>query len=480
MLRLLEVVYVFARHLLFHWLRSELRRKHFAERLRMTLERLGPVYTKLGQFFAARDIPEAIKIELKKLFDGQSPLSFEIIEPIVKAALGLTRLEDYFSSFSREAFASASIAQIHIAERGGKKCVVKVLRPGARESVRRGLPSAKWWVFFRALVLGRIKYVRVAGAVSQIESWLLRETDFRIEAKNARLFQVGYAGVDCIVIPEVIFDSEEVLIEEFLEAGVPCHKWDERLVGQGYDARLSIRNLLTHTFGPPFRGIPVPIHGDPHPANILILPKGKAAFVDFGLVGEISEADLGLFNAVVFAVYAQNAKLTAEALMMLGGNPLRSEAKQLAFERDVARYVRACQTQPLDYWLFELGEIVIRHNIPTPEVFTLICRFGILGNAITQMFFPGWSTIDLVGREIEMGMLYQLFDRIRHLEPSALFPVAYRAVMRIERAPLDAAKFIEHPVATIAEILETLFGPIRKTAGAGSKRMPPAASPRQI
>src|SRR3989344_4582200 len=182
---------------------------------------------------------------------------------------------------------------------------------------------------------------------------------------------------------------------------------------------------------------------------------------DTGVPSIVKNARL---KAPLFSIKPQNAKLTAEALMMLGGNPLRSEAKQLAFERDVARYVRACQTQPFDYWLLELGEIVIRHNIPTPEVFTLICRFGILGNAITQMFFPGWSTIDLVGREIEMGMLYQLFDRIRHLEPSALLPVAYSAVMRIERAPLDAAKFIEHPVATIAEILETLFGPIRKTA----------------
>jgi len=255
----------------------------------------------------------------------------------------------------------------------------------------------------------------------------------------------------------VEFASEQVLIETFLE-GVPCNRWDERYREEGYDPQASARALLTETFGPPFQGIPVPVHADPHPANLIIMKRGRMGVVDFGLVGRISQREIDLHNDCVFAIYAQNVERAVEALLLVSNYTFPNEKKERAFVRAVARFVKECRTQPFDYWLLEMGAIVMRHGIPAPAVMALLCRFGVLGNSVVQMFFPGLSTIDLVGEQIRAGMRKQMLDRLANIDP---VPLLYELTLRAEQLPRDAAEAVRHPLETLAEAVETVFGPLR-------------------
>src|SRR3989344_1680121 len=428
----------------------------FARSVRVSCEELGLVFIKLGQFLAARKFfSGAVQTELEKLWDNSRPLPFDVIKQIVEAAVGES-IHTHFDSFHANPYASASIAQTHVAYRHGRKVMVKVRRPGVLDEVHKDMRIAKRLIALGALISVRFRCIRAVRVPEQIETWLLEEAVFRNEKQNTELFRAAY-DTDRIVVPQVEFAAEDVLIEEFLE-GIPCNKWDERFRQDGFNPQESVRNFLPVVFGPPFRGVPVPVHGDPHPANLIVMKEGRMGIVDFGLVRRIAKHDLDLLNDAVFAVYAQNTERTVEVLLRAGGHTFTNEKKRRAFEREVAMYIEECQHQPFDYWLIELGRILMRHGVPTLEVFTLISRFGVLGNKVAQMFFPGSSTLDLVGKEIRAGMQQQMFDRMKNID---LFPLLYELSLRAESAPRDAARFVQHPLETIAEMLETVFAPLR-------------------
>jgi predicted unusual protein kinase regulating ubiquinone biosynthesis (AarF/ABC1/UbiB family) len=253
---------------------------------------------------------------------------------------------------------------------------------------------------------------------------------------------------------------------EFID-GIAASRWplgndleQARLRSLGYDPQRSIKNWFVHTFGWTFRLIRVPIHGDPHPANILFLPHGKIALIDFGVWGDVTEPQLKLFVEAVFAVYAQEHERVVELLLELGGGEL-SETDEALFRRDIRRYVKRCRTLPFDGWLIELGNVVVLYRLPMPDAFALICRFGVLGNEIAQMFFPGSSTIDLVGDEIRAGLLEFVIKESLSVDPTVL---AFALMLRARRFQKDLAVVINHPLETVREIADAVFGPLRKNA----------------
>jgi predicted unusual protein kinase regulating ubiquinone biosynthesis (AarF/ABC1/UbiB family) len=451
MLRLLQILYVFAFYLLFHPSKS------FGERLRLALERLGLVFIKIGQILAARQFfSGSSQKELEKLWDNTSPLSFSVIEPIVVRAIGQS-IDTYFDSFEEEAYASASIAQTHIAYREGRKVMVKVRRPDVLGKMQQDLHIAKDLVGFGAIFSRPLWCIKSARIVEQLETWLLQEVDLRNEQKNAEMFREGYKD-GCIIVPEILFASEELLVEQFLE-GVPCNRWEEHYRAEGYDPQESVRSFFLQTFTPPFRGIPVPVHGDPHPANLIIMKDGKMGVVDYGRVGMVTKHDLKLLNDILDAIYTGNPELTIEAVLRMGNMSLLQGKRRVAFDKDITNYVKECRDQSFDYWLVEMSRIQLRHGIPSPDTFTLIACFAILSNRVGQLFFPDSSAFDLVGPEIREGMIQQMMERISHIDP---IPFLYELSLRSKDAPVDAAKVLQDPLAALTEVSEAWAAPLKK------------------
>ena len=461
-LRALEIAYVFMLYLVLlpisYRVRPRAQRKSFGERLHDALERLGIVFIKLGQFLATRNLfSEDAQEWLCKLWDGRKPLPFTVLRPIIENEIGDT-IENTFDSFDEEALAAASVAQVHTAMYRGRKAAVKVVRPGAIRKMRVDIGLARFGVRVGRHFSKFIHYLDMSDAVGTVDGWLSGEVDLRSEAKGAERNWECYKDVDAIVIPEMWFVSETVLVMEFLEGGIPCSQWKEEYRALGYNPQASIRNWFIYSFGWTFQLMVVPIHGDPHPANILILPHGRVGLIDFGVWGEVTPHELHIFVDAVFAVYARNTERVIEAILELGGGELDDMALE-SFERDAARYVKKCRTKPFDWWLIELGNIVVRYQLPMPKVFGIICRFGILSNRIAQDFFPGQSTLDLVGDEIRAGMRKQMTEQFRQLwedREELVYPIAYELSLQIRHAPQRFAAFIRDPLATIRQILDSL------------------------
>lgn len=114
--RLIQIVWAFLRLLLFAaWQRLRGRPgEGVPERLRITLERLGPTFVKMGQALSMRRdvLPDAYVIALHGLQEQVAPFPGELARREIERSLALP-IETLFDEFEPQPFAAASIAQVH-------------------------------------------------------------------------------------------------------------------------------------------------------------------------------------------------------------------------------------------------------------------------------------------------------------------------------------------------------------------------------
>jgi ubiquinone biosynthesis protein len=258
----------------------------FPVQLRRRLELLGPTYIKLGQVLALRSdlLPRAVTEELKNLLDRLPVVSFERFMEIVVHDVHRPA-EEMFSWVDPMPLGSASIAQTHRATtRAGDDVILKVVKPGIRETLRR---DAKLLQIFGAglqLLIPRFQPRRV---IREFCDYTLREVDLRREADNAETFAANFKDLPAIAFPKVYREcsGESVLCMEFFDGIKPSDPGareltDEeraRLVDLG--AAAIIRMIYRDGF----------FHADLHPANLMILPGPRAGFIDLGMVGRLDE-----------------------------------------------------------------------------------------------------------------------------------------------------------------------------------------------
>lgn len=275
-----------------------------AAHLRDLLTDLGSSFIKAGQVLANR--PDIVRAdfmeELTKLQDDVPPVSNDLALNIVERELGKD-LESCFLEISSEPIAAASLGQVYKARiRGsGDEVALKVQRPGVEPVIWRDL------FLFRALgnlVNGYCLNNLGCNAQLIIDEFgrkLLEELDFTLEARNMEDFRHNFRDDATVKIPKVHkeLSSRRVLTMEWIN-GIRATN-PEAIKQSSIDVdefiRIGVvggmRQLLE--FGL--------FHGDPHPGNIFALYDGRIAYVDFGNVAQLSQANKQvLIDAVVHAI----------------------------------------------------------------------------------------------------------------------------------------------------------------------------------
>ncbi|MFT6920751.1 MAG: ubiquinone biosynthesis protein, partial [Cognaticolwellia sp.] len=99
------------------WLKNKHRDKTEAQRFRMAIESLGPVFVKFGQMLSTRRdlLSDDFANELTLLQDKVAAFAGEDAEKIIIAAIGAEIFTEQFKDFDLTPLASASIAQVHTA-----------------------------------------------------------------------------------------------------------------------------------------------------------------------------------------------------------------------------------------------------------------------------------------------------------------------------------------------------------------------------
>ena len=287
-------------------------------RLREMLDELGPTFVKFGQLLSTRPdvMPPDIVAELRSLQDDVTPIAFSEIRRVVEEEIGLT-IEQAFLSFDETPLAAASIGQVHRATLPtGDAVVVKVQRPEAPRQVESDLQLMRSAAKVVRERVHALDFVDSEALVDEFARAIRQELDYNHEARNAETFRRNFGGSTEVAVPKVIwrYSSARVLTLEYLEGtqfadlDLESRSMEERreLAYRMTDAWMTM--IFRHGF----------FHGDPHPANILLLDDGRIGLVDFGLAGRLTDEDMTNLTRLFIDAATENVDALPRRLAELG------------------------------------------------------------------------------------------------------------------------------------------------------------------
>ncbi|HWR57691.1 MAG TPA: AarF/ABC1/UbiB kinase family protein [Thermodesulfovibrionales bacterium] len=258
------------------------------ERLRTAFEELGPSFIKLAQILSSRPdlITAQFANEFRKLQDEVPPFPVSEARQIIEEELKQP-LDKVFREFDDRPVAAASIAQVHHAKLiDGSDVIVKVQRPGIKEQIETDIDILVVAARLLERHVPESRFFNPVGIVEEFSRTVMREMDFVGEAKNCSRFKMNFENTPDVYIPAVYsqFVTEKVLVMERVQgvriddiAGIVAMGVDRKaLVGVSVSAYFKM--VLEDGY----------FHADPHPGNLLVMPDGKLAFVDFGIVGRVT------------------------------------------------------------------------------------------------------------------------------------------------------------------------------------------------
>jgi predicted unusual protein kinase regulating ubiquinone biosynthesis (AarF/ABC1/UbiB family) len=250
---------------------------------------LGPTFVKLGQMIASSPgmFPAPLADACLRTLDDVPPFPAEGALAIVEDDLGASAGE-LFASFDPAPLSAASIAQVHgCVLRDGRQAVLKVQRPAIAERMNRDLRM----MYRLARLVDRSPtghLLNAPGVVEDLHQVTNEELNFALEAHRQAAFRshIGDFGDNAwITAPEVYWDhcGPRVICMERL-FGTPMDRFVE-IRDRGIDGELVLRRGLKVWIEAAL--VHGPFHGDVHAGNIWVLDDGRAAYLDFGIMGEL-------------------------------------------------------------------------------------------------------------------------------------------------------------------------------------------------
>lgn len=300
-------------------------------RVRHAIERLGGAWIKVGQALALRFdlLPREYCNEFLKLLGETATFPYEDVRSIIRGEFGRYP-EELFASFDREPLAAASIAQVHLATAGdGTRLAVKIKKPAVERQFMADFRIMRMLASGLRLVnapVGR----SLRSFLDEFERWTVEELDFRNEARHGHRFALFAEGDRRQITARVHFEftTSEVLTTEFLDGvrvldliaalraqdATKLAEFRRRGVEPQQVARNIAWNMLNQVFRDGF------FHADTHPANLIVLPGNVIAYLDFGIVGSLSD-DLreSLQRYFMYLVECDFSRAVDEILRWVGG-----------------------------------------------------------------------------------------------------------------------------------------------------------------
>ncbi|TAK74083.1 MAG: ubiquinone biosynthesis regulatory protein kinase UbiB [Aquabacterium sp.] len=329
-------------------------------RLRLALERLGPIFVKFGQVLSTRRdlLPPDVAEELAKLQDRVPPFPGIEAMALVEAAYGRP-ISDIFASFDEQPVASASIAQVHFAVlKDGREVAVKVLRPGMLAVIDDDLDLMRRLAGWVERLWADGRRLKPREVVAEFDKYLHDELDLVREAANGAQLRRNMAGLDLVIVPEMIWDycTPTVIVMQRM-TGVPISQM-QRLREAGVDikklARDGVTIFLTQVFVDGF------FHADMHPGNIQVSLEpatfGRYVALDFGIIGTLTEFDKDYLAQNFIAFFRRDYKRVAELHLESGWVPEGTRIDEL--ESAVRTVCEPYFDRPLKE--ISLGQVLMR------------------------------------------------------------------------------------------------------------------------
>lgn len=415
------------------------------ERVRLVLTELGTTFIKLGQMLSTR--PEIIGIELAEelslLQYSTSPDEPEKVRELVTAEMGKSP-ETLFGWFEEEAFASASIAQVHRARLPtGENVVVKIMRAGVQKRVESDLSILGALAELAEKYVEQLRAYEPVALVRQFRRTILRELDFAVERRHLEEFARNFTDDPGIRFPQPWpeFSSRSVLTMERFDGILGSDP--ERLQRSGADlSEFALRGAnmyLEMIFRDSF------YHADPHPGNLMLLPGGVLGVLDCGMVGRLDDVVRDEIEALLLAVAQRDAEALTEAVYSLGAVPPNTSRDQLRADLTefVAEYTgQSINDLDLGGALRNLADIIRRHHIVLPPAVSMLLRTLVLLEGTAQLLNPDFSLAEVIQPFYQRAIG-------RRLSPQRLW-------LRLQRTCRDWDKLLQSLPRDLAETLQRI------------------------
>lgn len=411
-----------------------------AEELAADLEQMGPTYVKLGQLLSTRVdlLPPAYTEALTRLQDEVDPFPYDEVKSIVEEELGVS-ISNAFTSFDEKPLAAASLGQVHRATlRSGREVVVKVQRPGIRETVRDDMEALAQLADFadRHTDVGR-RY-GFGQLLSQFRRSLAGELDYQREAANLIRMRQLTAEHPHLLVPEPVSDytSSRVLTMDFVPG---CKVTDVGPLGLlDVDGEPLVRDL----FSAYLHMILVDgfLHADPHPGNVLLTPDGRLALIDLGMVATVPPRVQDSIVKLLLAISDADGEETATVLAAMGspldgydGGRFREDVSAL-----VTRAVSLGGNVQAGAVLVELSRLSGVHGLRPPAEMAMVGKALLNLDQVTTHLDPGFapaeaireSVADIMGSGMRVSASGLMAAAIDAKELTANFPRRANKVMQ--------------------------------------------------
>ena len=344
------------------------------------------------------------------------PFPFADVERVIREDLGQP-IERLFLEFDAEPLAAASIGQVHRAVLpNGRIVAVKVQRPNAPRQIESDIDLLEQAARLVRERVRALDFIDTREIVDEFARSIRQELDYRQEGRNAEAFHRNFAGHPHVAVPRTYwsYTRERVLTLEYL-SGVQLA--DLELADWTIEQRKRLAYIIAETWLTMiFRhGL---FHGDPHPANILVISPERIGLVDFGLVGKLTDRDLSQADPPLHR-RRQRERRGAPQAARRPRRPLPARATRSASSPSCTRSTRATTASSLKdidplQLIREGFALIYEMNLRLPT------RFVLLDKAI--------ATVGAVG--IDLYPEFNVFEVARPLralaDDRALHPAADR------------------------------------------------------
>ena len=430
-----------------HWTRLEaLLHLDPPERVRKAMEEMGPTFIKFGQILATRvDLfpPDWIR-EFEKLHDRVPPLPFDDLRSQLEEGLGAS-VSEVFAAFDETALAAASIAQVHRARLpAGQQVIVKIRRPGIRTTVEADLRLLERLVAIIEAEFSDVRHFHPQEVLRQFKLSLRNELDLLSEARNTERAANNFVHDPFVKIPRIYWEycGERLIVQEYIEgiagrdiAGLVAAGFDRKLLAQrGADAVLKM--VLIDGF----------FHADPHPGNFIYVPGNRLAFIDFGMVGSLSELRRDQVVEMLNAIVVRDAPTMVEVLLDWA-DEISPSTERLVSE--VGMFVDkyhgvALKQLRLDEMLGDMASLMRDHHLTLPPDLTMLFKTLITLEGMGRQIDPEFDIVNQVAPLLARATLERNRPEVllRHAQRNLVslravlgaFPRDLRRFLRLVRA----------------------------------------------
>src|SRR5918912_398540 len=414
-----------------------------AEELASDLEKMGPTFIKLAQLLSTRAdlLPMPYLEALTRLQDKVEPFSYEEVERAIQAELGV-RLSKVFPEFDPVPVAAASLGQVHRATtRDGRAVVVKVQRPGVREQIIGDLEVLEDVAAFLDRHTEMGKRYEFQPMLAQLRKSLMRELDYRQEARHLITLGENLKDFDLIVVPHPIeyYTTSRVLTMDYIQG--------RKITALSPLAQLELdgADLAEHFFHAYLKQILIDglFHADPHPGNVFLTEDNRIALIDLGMIGRLSPRMQENLLQLLLAISEGRGDEPADLTIRMG--QLKEDFDESPFTRHIADLVVQHQDASLSNIdagrvVLEITRIAGERGFRLPPEFTMIAKTLLNLDQVVHTLDPDFDPNASIRSHATEIMQQRL---MRTLSAGNLYNTALEMKGLIEKLPARINNFLD-------------------------------------